>query len=54
MLKLETLEFTKYASVWWEQLVVLREWDENALVTTWRELRSIMRKLLYQHTLPKR
>jgi len=42
--KLVVVEFTDYAIVWWERLVVERRNRERP-VSTWKELKTIMKKM---------
>jgi hypothetical protein len=43
-LKLVVVEFTDYAMVWWERLVVKRKRNRKGPVSTWEELKTIMKK----------
>jgi len=42
--KLAVIEFTDYASIWWDQLVTNRRRSLERPVETWRELKAIMRR----------
>jgi len=42
--KLAVVEFTNYAMVWWERLVVERRRNRERPVSTWEELETIMKK----------
>eukprot|EP00258_Populus_trichocarpa_P029082 XP_024445101.1 uncharacterized protein LOC112324795 [Populus trichocarpa] len=42
--KLAVVEFTDYAMVWWERLVVERRRNRERPVSTWEELKTIMKK----------
>jgi len=42
--KLAVVEFTDYAMVWWERLVVERRRNKERPVSTWEELKTIMKK----------
>nr|XP_027093618.1 uncharacterized protein LOC113714019 [Coffea arabica] len=42
--KLAALEFTDYASIWWDQLRLSRRRNRERAVETWDEMRSLMRK----------
>ena len=42
--KLVVVEFTDYASVWWDQLVTSRRRNGEYVVSTWNEMKIIMRK----------
>ena len=42
--KLAVVEFTDYASVWWDQLVISRRRNGEHAVSTWNEMKVIMRK----------
>jgi len=43
-IKLAVVEFTDYAMVWWERLVVERKRNRERPVSTWEELKTIMKK----------
>ena len=43
-MKLAVVEFTDYASVWWDQLVISRRRNGEHAVSTWNEMKVIMRK----------
>jgi hypothetical protein len=42
--KLEVIEFTDYAIIWWDQLVTNRRGNNERPVETWGELKAIMRR----------
>ena len=42
--KLAVVEFTDYASVWWDQLVISRRRNGEHVVSTWNEMKVIMSK----------
>ena len=42
--KLAVVEFSDYASIWWDQLVISRRRKLEDPVSTWQELKIIMRK----------
>jgi hypothetical protein len=42
--KLAIVEFTDYAMVWWERLVVERRRNRERPLSTWEELKTIMKK----------
>jgi len=42
--KLAVVEFTDYAMVWWERLVIKRSRNIEKSVSTWEELKTIMKK----------
>jgi hypothetical protein len=42
--KVAVVEFTNYAMVWWERLVVERRRNRERPVSTWEELKTIMKK----------
>ena len=42
--KLVVIEFTGYAMVWWDELVLSRRRDRERPVETWREMKALMRK----------
>jgi len=42
--KLVVVEFTDYAMVWWERLVVERRRNIERPISTWEELKTIMKK----------
>nr|XP_027093640.1 uncharacterized protein LOC113714042 [Coffea arabica] len=42
--KLAAVEFTDYASIWWDQLRLSRRRNRERAVETWDEMRSLMRK----------
>ena len=43
-LKLATIEFSDYAIVWWDQLVVNRRRNREYPIETWEEMKIEMRK----------
>ncbi|XP_027156737.1 uncharacterized protein LOC113757826 [Coffea eugenioides] len=42
--KLAAVEFTDYASIWWDQLRLSRRRNRERPLETWEEMRSLMRK----------
>ncbi|GKV07038.1 hypothetical protein SLEP1_g18849 [Rubroshorea leprosula] len=42
--KLAAVEFTDYAVVWWDQLVLSRRRNRERPVDTWKEMKAVMRK----------
>jgi hypothetical protein len=42
--KLAAIEFTDYAIVWWDQLLINRRRNKEPLVDTWEEMKMLMRK----------
>jgi len=42
--KLVVVEFTDYVIVWWERLVVERKRNRERPISTWEELKTIMKK----------
>ncbi|KAL5581667.1 hypothetical protein UlMin_014109 [Ulmus minor] len=42
--KLEVIEFTDYAIVWWDQLLINRRRNREPPVDTWEEMKMLMRK----------
>ena len=42
--KLVVVEFSRYASIWWNQLTINRRRNLERPISTWQELRQIMRK----------
>jgi len=42
--KLAVVEFNDYAMVWWERLVIERRKNRERPVSTWEELKTIMKK----------
>ena len=42
--KLAAVEFTDYASIWWDQLYLSRRRNRERPVETWEEIRSLMQK----------
>jgi hypothetical protein len=47
--KLAVMEFTDYAMVWWEKLVVERRRNRERPVSTWEELKTIMKRYVPKH-----
>ena len=43
-MKLVVIEFTNYAIVWRDKLVLSKRRDGERLVETWREMKALMRK----------
>jgi hypothetical protein len=44
--KLAVIEFTDYAIIWWDQLVMNRRRNHERAIETWEEMRAIMRRRL--------
>ena len=42
--KFSTVEFTNYASVWWDQFTSIRCRSGEGLIASWFEMKTIMRK----------
>ena len=42
--KLGTIEFSNYAIVWWDQLVLNRRKNMKYPIETWEEMKAVMRK----------
>ncbi|RDY10236.1 hypothetical protein CR513_05281, partial [Mucuna pruriens] len=42
--KLAVVEFTNYASIWWDQFVINRRRNGERLIRTWKDMKSIMRR----------
>uniref|UniRef100_A0A2N9FG25 CCHC-type domain-containing protein n=1 Tax=Fagus sylvatica TaxID=28930 RepID=A0A2N9FG25_FAGSY len=42
--KLTVIEFTDYAIIWWDQLVMNRRRNHERAIETWEEIRAIMRR----------
>ena len=42
--KLAAVEFTDYALIWWDQLVMIRHRNRERSINTWEEMKAIMRK----------
>uniref|UniRef100_A0A2N9EVS7 CCHC-type domain-containing protein n=1 Tax=Fagus sylvatica TaxID=28930 RepID=A0A2N9EVS7_FAGSY len=42
--KLAVIEFTDYAIIWWDQLVMNRRRNHERAIETWEEMRAIMRR----------
>ncbi|KAH9792726.1 hypothetical protein KPL71_004248 [Citrus sinensis] len=42
--KLTTVEFTDYAIIWWDQLVLSRRRNRERPINTWEEMKAIMRR----------
>ena len=42
--KLVVIEFTDYAIIWWDQLVINRRRNHERPIETWEEMKAIMRK----------
>jgi hypothetical protein len=42
--KLAVIEFTNYAIIWWDQLVMNRRRNHERAIETWEEMRAIMRR----------
>ncbi|CAJ2657680.1 unnamed protein product [Trifolium pratense] len=43
-IKLVVVEFTDYASIWWDQLVTSRRRNGERQINTWNEMKIVMRK----------
>ena len=44
--KIAVIEFTDYAVIWWDQLVIGRRWNGERLIATWEDMKAVMRKCL--------
>ncbi|XP_052198282.1 uncharacterized protein LOC127805568 [Diospyros lotus] len=42
--KLATIEFTDYAIIWWDQLILSRRRNHERPIETWEEMKAIMRR----------
>ena len=42
--KLAAVEFTDYASIWWDQFVISRRRNGERPIQTWEEMKAVMRK----------
>ena len=42
--KLATVEFSDYASIWWDQFVISRRRNGERPIQTWEEMKAVMRK----------
>ena len=42
--KLTVIEFTDYAIIWWDQLVMNRRRNHERLIETWEEMKATMRR----------
>ncbi|GKV30794.1 hypothetical protein SLEP1_g39570 [Rubroshorea leprosula] len=42
--RLTVIEFSNYALVWWDQLVMNRHQNQEHLIETWKEMKAVMRK----------
>jgi hypothetical protein len=42
--KLAVIEFTDYAMIWWDQLVMNRRRNHERPIETWEEMKAIMRR----------
>jgi hypothetical protein len=42
--KLTVIEFTNYAIIWWDQLVISRRRNHERPIETWEEMKAIMRR----------
>ncbi|KAI9153056.1 hypothetical protein LWI28_005142 [Acer negundo] len=42
--KLAAIEFTDYAIVWWDQLIVSRRRNGKRPIETWEEMKTVMRR----------
>ena len=45
--KLATIEFSDYAIVWWDQLVLNKIRNRGPMVETWEEIKRVMRKRVF-------
>jgi hypothetical protein len=43
-MKLVIIEFTEYALIWWDQIVISRRRNEERPVQTWGEMKVLMRR----------
>jgi hypothetical protein len=41
-----TIEFTEYAMIWWDQIVISRRRNEERLVHTWGEMKVLIKRLI--------
>lgn len=42
--KIATVDFMNYASIWWDQLVINRRRNGERLIKTWEEIKLVMCK----------
>jgi hypothetical protein len=42
--KLAVIEFTDYAIIWWDQLVMNKRRNHERAIETWEEMKAIMRR----------
>ena len=42
--KLAIIEFTNYAIIWWDQLVMNRRRNHERLIETWEEMKATMKR----------
>jgi len=42
--KLTVIEFTNYAIIWWDQLVMNRRRNHERLIKTWEEMKANIRR----------
>jgi hypothetical protein len=47
--KLVVVEFTDYVIVWWERLVGERKRNRDRPVSTWEELKTLMKMYVLKH-----
>ena len=48
--KLAIIEFTDYAIIWWDQLVMNRRRNHERLIETWKEMKATtMRRFIPSH-----
>ncbi|KAK3189530.1 hypothetical protein Dsin_029091 [Dipteronia sinensis] len=45
--KLAAIEFTDYAIVWWDQLIVSKRRNGERPIETWEEMKAVMRKRFF-------
>ena len=43
--ELAVIEFSDYAIVWWDQLVLNKRRNRESTVETWEEMKRVMRKI---------
>jgi hypothetical protein len=42
---LVVIEFTDYAIIWWDQLVLSKKRNQERVIDTWDKMKAIMRKI---------
>ena len=42
--KLAAIEFSDYAIVWWDQVILNRRRNRERLIETWEKMKTVMRK----------